>query len=245
MGFGGGKWTGCDAPPEQIGRRRLLCGVAAGLAALLVVGRPSAEDWRVLMDPEMKFDMLRDARGAHYRTLLSSSGAFAGVDPVATARRDSDSWEDRVMAAIFLGRRRDAELYATVEQDLDAVNPGLQALTVTGMGGVAGRFKGRARDTYGVQIVPLALEGVTKFVGTDPVWRTQAYLGMLEGAPHEISVEPVAELLFRTGSKDLQSAAALTLAKLPADAVQRALPELRSRAEGIMAALDLTATEMQ
>ena len=182
--------------------------------------------------------VLSQLEGTIYKTMrdeLFRRGGDLG-DLVARYGADPD-WRVRMTAGILQGWAERRSLFGRVIAEIDQIDPVARGGTITGITGVWEEYEMRAHIEFGPPILPLAWEYAVKFADTAPAWRTATFLAMMAGVPSAASVEPAAHVIEISAEQLLRERAALTLTKLPRDAVERRLAGLSARATGIVDAV--------
>lgn len=188
------------------------------------------------MDPELRFDILKYARGSHYSALMATK-IGVGLDGVIDQRRASPDWQDRVTAAILMGRIVDPQLFAQINAEMDAETPARATRRVTGLDGLAEKYELLAVEHFGPRSLPVALEGATRHARDAEDWRVAAYVRMVGAIGDPIGVEPLMDLMFSTSSPAVAGAVATALRNLPGDAVAPHLDAADARAGMVSRAL--------
>lgn len=222
-----------DLRPHGSVRRQLL----VLLLAVAVPGAARAQRGnKMSMEDEVR--VLAQLKGPHYRTLRDAllSRNAGQADLIARYRGDPD-WRVSTVAAILQGWTERRPLYTKVLAEVDAVNPAVRSKRNTGMVGIWEEFEMRAHLEFGPSVLPLAWEQMIMLADGAPPWRTATWLAMISGVPLAESVEPVVHLIETTEEKLLLDRAAMTLSRLPREAVDSRLERLSAKAAAISAAV--------
>lgn len=218
-----------DLKPARLTRRRML-----GLMGAAAVVGPVSSTGETTMATDNDVRVLSQLEGEIYRTMRDDLFRRGGaLGDLATRHGADPDWRVRTTAATLQGWAEQRNLYGTVLAEIDAVDPDARGRAITGILGVWEEFEMRAHGEFGPPILPLAWEYTVKFAATAPSWRTATFLAMMAGVPSEASVEPTAHVIETSDDQLLRERAALTLSKLPRDAVDRSLAGLSDRAAGI------------
>ena len=213
------------------GRRRLLVLLGASVAATSVRAQRGTK-----MSMEDEIRVLSQLQGPPYlalRDALLARGA-GQADLVARFRSDPD-WRVATTGAILQGWTERRPLYTTVLAEVDRIDPTARSKRVSGLVGIWEEFEMRALHEFGPPVLPLAWEQVVKLADGAPPWRTATWLAMIAGVPLVQSIEPVVHLVETTEDKMLRERAAMTLSRLPREAVDARLERLSAKAAAVAA----------
>lgn len=220
-----------DLTPSGRSRRRLLVLLGAMGAASSV---PAQRGTKMAIEDE--FRALSQLQGRPYlalRDALLARGA-GQADLVARFRSDPD-WRLATTGAILQGWTERRPFYTTLLAEVDRIDPAARSKRVSGLVGVWEEFEMRALHEFGPPVLPLAWEQIVKLAEDAPPWRTATWLAMIAGVPMAQSIEPVVHLVETTEDQMLRERAAMTLSRLPREAVDARLDRLSAKAVAVAA----------
>lgn len=164
--------------------------------------------------------LLRCLEGAAYRARRDAALAADTLENEVASLVDSPAWAQAVTARILLGHRKNAALFAQIEEALAGADVEGAKKTAGGLGSLLNELAEQTRVDWGEGALPLAWEALLKSGGELPAVTLLFHLAMLRGLPHPLSVEVILAFMESRDDEGLIEAAARTLAAFPTELIE-------------------------